>query len=503
MPILKAGAGSLCMESLKMELNRLLVLASGLAVAMLGRGTCAAQSSQPAQSPKTAVVTFAPDPYRIDGLGLSIQLPEGSTTQLTRDGSKTTSRILAPDQSWLINIESHQSGSTERSLAEVTDAIRDQALGSVGRMSDDGRLLSTRGGVLERQSGLNLKGGAAERVYVLIPGAPAEQGRAQATATVHGYTVFNPAPGRYVTFQLLVPEPAFKNVAPIYESIIATASFVDPAKLGAERQQAVATGASLFSQLTSEDYQAVLDTYAKGKTRMDRLYQPSATGADDTELGYKRITAWKGQRGELDATRERARWTQTDKESGYVLKLEARIVDAGVIYDTISMFFLAEDRSTEAWLVRGSKREKGPVSTWTETGARDGNNMTVRIDPPSGPSQSFKPLIEGEGYISRLESALLPDLLMRKRLPGEYGFFVYQSESGTIRLRRDSLTQSDDRAGLWTLTTRLNDDAQPQTTLMNERAELVRVELPEGRVWEPTKLDRLVSLWRRAGLPLD
>lgn len=452
---------------------------------------------------KTAVVTFATDAYRIDSIGLTMNLPEGSTTQLTRDGTKTTSRILAPDQTWLINIESHQSSSSDRTLAQVADAIRDQALASVGETNDQGELLRTRGGVIERQTGLNLPGGPAERVYVLIPGPPSEPGRKQSPSTVHGYTVFNPGPGRYVTFQLLAPEPAFKDVAPIYEAVVATANFVDPARIGAERQQAIATGSSYFAQLTAEDYQAVLDTYAKGRTRIDRLYQPSSSGADDTELGYKRITAWKGQRGELDAARERARWTSTDKEAGYVLKLEARIVDGTAIYDTISMFFLAEDRSTEAWLVRGSKREGGEISTWTETGARDGNNMTVRIDPPDGASQTFKPLIEGDGYVSRLESALLPDLLMRRRIPAEYGFYVYQSESGTIRLRRDSLGQPEDRAGLWVLTTRLNDDAKPQSTLLNENGDLVRVELPEGRIWEPTKLDRLISLWRRANLPLD
>lgn len=462
-------------------------------------------NSKPSTDPvaKTAVVTFATDAYRIDSIGLSMNLPEGSTTQLSRDGTKTTSRILAPDQTWLINIESHQSSTSDRTLAQVTDAIRDQALASVGETNDQGELLRTRGAVLERQTGLNLPGGPAERVYVLIPGAPAESGRKSGTATVHGYTVFNPGPGRYITFQLLAPEPAFKAVAPIYEAVVATATFVDPARIGAERQQAIATGGSYFSQLTAEDYQAVLDIYAKGRTRIDRLYQPSTSGADDTELGYKRITAWKGQRGELDAARERARWTGADKEPGYVLKLEARIVDGSAIYDTISMFFLAEDRSTEAWLVRGSKREGGDISTWTETGARDGNNMTVRIDPPEGPSQTFKPLIEGEGYVSRLESALLPDLLMRRKIPADYGFYVYQSESGTIRLRRDSLSQPEDRAGLWVLTTRLNDDAKPQSTLLNENGDLIRVELPEGRIWEPTKLDRLISLWRRANLPLD
>lgn len=462
-----------------------------------GSGTAASKQTPTAKPiAQTTVVEFADIPFRIDSIGLSMLLPEGATTNLTREGSKVTARILAPDQTWIINIESRETTS-QRPLTEVVDAIRDQVLASVGIRNSDGTVSSTQGKILDRKPDLSLKGGIAERIYMLIPGP-------SGPASVKGYTVFNPQPGRYLTFELLTPEPAYKQAGPIYEAVVATATFEDPSKLSAARQAAVAAGVSIMSQLSTEEFRAVIDRYAaKDKPRWDRLFEPSPTGSEDREIGYKRVSAWVGQRGELDSSRERAKWGSADRRPGYLLKLEARILDGSGIYDTISMFYLSEDRTSEAWLVRSSRRDRGTVATWTETGAREGSSMTVRIDPPDGQSQTIKPSIDGEGYLSRLESVLLPDLLMVKQVPAEYGFYTYQSESGNIRLRRDILEQPDDRAGLWILTTRLNEDSQPQTTSLNERGELIHTLLPEGRVWEPTKLDRLVSLWRRANLPMD
>jgi hypothetical protein len=458
-------------------------------------GTSKQNPSSSAAS-QTTVVEFADTPFRIDSIGLSMLLPQGATTNLTREGSKVTARILAPDQTWIINVESRETTS-QRPVPDVVDAIRDQVLASVGVRNSDGSVGSTQGKVLDRTPDLSLKGGPAERIYILVPGPGGP-------ASVKGYTVFNPQPGRYLTFELLTPEPALKQASPIYEAVVATASFEDPSKLSAARQAAVAAGVSIMSQLSTEEFRSVIDRYAsKEKPRWDRLYEPSSTGADDQEIGYKRVTAWVGQRGELDTTRERAKWGSADRQPGYLLKLEARVLDGTGIYDTISMFYLSEDRTSEAWLVRSSRRDQGTVATWTETGAREGSSMTVRIDPPDGQSQTIKPSIEGEGYLSRLESVLLPDLLMVKKVPAEYGFYTYQSESGNIRLRRDVLEQPEDRAGLWVLTTRLNEDSQPHTTSLNERGELIHTMLPEGRVWEPTRLDRLVSLWRRANLPMD
>lgn len=462
-----------------------------------GSGSPASKQTPTSPSPsQTAVVEFAEAPFRIESIGLSMLLPDGATTNLTREGNKVTARILAPDQTWIINIESRETTS-QRPLSDVVDAIRDQILASVGIRNSDGSVGSTQGKVLDRKQGLSLAGGAAERIYLLVPGP-------SGPASVKGYTVFNPQPGRYLTFELLTPEPAFKQAGPMYEAVVATATFEDPSKLSAARQAAVAAGVSIMSQLSTEEFRAVIDRYAsKDKPRWDRLYEPSPSGADDREIGYKRVTAWAGQRGELDSSRERAKWDSEDRQPGYLLKLEARVLDGTGIYDTVSMFYLSEDRTSEAWLVRSSRRDQGTVATWTETGAREGSSMTVRIDPPDGQSQTIKPMIDGEGYLSRLESVLLPDLLMVKRVPAEYGFYTYQSESGTIRLRRDVLEQPDDRAGLWVLTTRLNEDSQPQTTSLNERGEIIHNLLPEGRVWEPTQLDRLVSLWRRANLPMD
>ncbi len=190
------------------------------------------------------------------------------------------------------------------------------------------------------------------------------------------------------------------------------------------------------------------------------------------------------------------------------------LTDSGLVIDSTAIYFLSRDRQEEAWSVVNGLRElkKSPggglvvgkdTRTITEVGARSGAKLSVSISGGGVPERTIKPSIQGEGYISRLESLLLPQILVKLATPADFGFYAYESAAEQIRLRRDSLDAPPDRPGLWRLTTRLHEDARPQTTLLTSTGLLIESQLGDGRAWAPTDLKSLKRLWEAKQLPMD
>ena len=117
------------------------------------------------------------------------------------------------------------------------------------------------------------------------------------------------------------------------------------------------------------------------------------------------------------------------------------------------------------------------------------------------PRESIKPLIEGEGYISRALVWLLPPLLVHKRAPADYGFYHYRSTTRGITFREDSLDRDPNNPDIWRVTSRISEDSPPQITSLGPDGRLLSTDLPEGRVWVPIELSELRTLWDRKGLP--
>jgi hypothetical protein len=96
---------------------------------------------------------------------------------------------------------------------------------------------------------------------------------------------------------------------------------------------------------------------------------------------------------------------------------------------------------------------------------------------------------------------LLPQILLRFKEPGDYGFYSYQSKSMNVTLRRDRLEPLADRPGMWSLRTRVTEDAEPRVAWYDESGALVRIALPDKTIIEPFDPQRLMELWSRKGLP--
>lgn len=476
---------------------------AGLALPVLAFGVLAAPglATPPARSPAqparstAAAVELADEPVRLEGVGVSLRVPVGCTTQSIRIGQSPALEIVDAASTWLLKVHAPSSTNEELTLQELADTVAEQLVASARVLDADRRTESSAARVVYRDRGLTVSGREAERFYVSIP-APGE------TTVMRGYTVFQLSPGRFVAFDLTTTEPMFERVRPVYETIVASAALTDTPEADAARALAVQTGAGVLASLSPEHYQAV---FSGAADRWERLFIPSKTGLalDDQERGYRRLRAWQGSRGELDRARPRSSWNATERQPGYLAHIQARLIQDDALIDSEASFFLSLDRAEEAFTMKMTLRQGPKPATWTLTGARSGTSMTVRTHGAGEEATTVEPFVPDTGYLAQAEAIVLGPLLVRAGIPGDFAFYTFQPEHGSVRLRRDSLDRTQGKAPGWKLTTRLSESEPAQTTWYDAAGLLIRAELPDGRVWAPTDPQTLYDLWKRKGLPTD
>lgn len=495
----------------------------------------AASGQTPAPAParyNPSPVEFDPVPLKVESMGLTMLLPVGATSQAASVGTLATVRIQpAPEQgqkagesTWVVDIQTigelppdpaaaGKGGALTEPLSNTVMADRSikEVLKTYGKLDAKGNVLESQARLLFREQNLKIKRGdagqalSAERFYISFP-----QGDVR---VVRGSTFCQVAPGRFATFNLFVKEQDFTKVRPIYEAMVASASLNDPAEAGIARAALVETGKAVLAGLNEADYRAVIE--ARGE-RWDRLFKLPSSGDDAlaVERGYRRTRVWIGRKGELDPSRDRSKWKKSEEAEGYLISYEYRLLmdpenpptdGKWSMSDGTAIYFVSLDGRDEMWVVR--QTERGPNSrpgTSKETGARaDANKMQVTIEGPNISPTIIKPLFSAEGYISQVQTFLLPQLLVRAAAPADYGFYYYQSATQKVQLRTDSLRRPADRPGVWELTVHLTEDSPPLRMLLNDKGEILRSELSDGWVWEPTTKEKLVSLWQRKGLPMN
>jgi hypothetical protein len=454
--------------------------------------------------PPLSAVELSPEYFKVPSAGLIMHLPVGSQTQTTGAGEAISTQVMAKDQSWLINIKTAVTKS-HRTATEVATEVRDQLLAMVAPIEKgrDQQLKNgqTRARVLKDVSPLVIatekpdQARPAANFYLSMPRGEKD------SPIVRGYTVFEVAPGRYVTFDLAVPEPNFAAARSAFETSVGTARFADAAAASAARGSAVERGMELLGKLSAADLDAAC---AEMTDQWFRLYTPGKNG-DDQEIAYRHVRAWKGKRGELDSARDSKHWTVEDHQEGYLIEIKARMLQEGKIFDSIGTYFMAPDRREEAWLLQMVVKDPSQrkPATWKEIGARSEKSMSVSTEG-SGESRTAQPMVPEKGYLNQVEAFLLPQLLVRAKAdPADYGFYEYQSTSGNgvVALRRDVLAAGGD--GAWTITTTLKEDAEPQISAYSASGLLVKTTLGNGNTWVPIQLKTLADIWQAKRLPMD
>ncbi len=452
-----------------------------------------APKTRPDPAASNGVVTFAADKFRLDSVGLEMSLPEDATAQSTSIGGRATVQVLPAKHNWILNVQTPQTSNPKATIEEAADKTIALLQGSVGVLDPDQKsVLQTEARVLERKDNLKLAGGPSSRFYVSLPNT-------DHTRLVKGYTIFKPTAQQYVVFEFITSESEFAKVKPVYEAVIATASFADSEAVMAERGVMIEAGQAFFAGLNEADYVAAM----QGEKSWQRLFKPASTGSamDAEELGYRGIRFWRGQRGEVDPGKPANTYSKLEQETGFLCSVEGRLAVQGKWADTRQIYYMKPDRSAEAWSVITVVRDAGgkQVAAATETGARDGNSLNVVTTEPGRPVETVSPPVP-DGYISQFETFLLPRLLVRKKVQTTIG--TYSWSRTRVSFRKDEVSrESAGHNGLWTIKTVYRDQDAGQTYSYNDKGDMLRGEVEGFGVWEPMEPAKLFRLWENKGLP--
>ncbi|TVQ60308.1 MAG: hypothetical protein EA378_11880 [Phycisphaerales bacterium] len=469
-------------------------------------------ASQPRRAPEIAPASgaslLADSPAQIEAVGLRFYPPADARTNITRLGDQTTVQVLPEGSTWVMNVQTPRTRDGEQTVRSVSEAILNQLLESVAAVEVRGEegAMTARANVI-RVPDLEINNQPAARFYVALgDGDRANAGE----RVIRGYTVFKPMADRFVTFELITTEAEFARARPIYELVVGTALFSDVGER-AEAQQASAERSGAFIEALSGE--SMRRAIGVTRERWDRLYEPSASGSDRdaTEIGYRRLRTRTGQRGELRPEVPQSRWRAADRERGYIVHVDSRVLQDRQVIDIESIFFMGENRESEAWTIRVAVRDRQADRrqsqvAFTEIGAREGSRLSVQVEPRGGAPTASSANIDPRSYVSQVEHFLLPHLLVQGGGEGSYAFTYWSSNAGAVTTRRDELREPS--SGVFELESTLVENDPAQTSRFNEEGRLLRTTLPATdmtprRVWQPIELNRLMELWRSKGLPMN
>lgn len=509
--------------------------------------TPAATTVSPSSAPQAGIlaVPMEAEPFKLDAVGLTLPIPKGARADVSEIGGVVTVQVSSADKLWVVNIQTPRATAEMLTVMRATDQLVEQFVKAAPIQSAvTGEVIGTEAVLIEPRRELKIAGSKepGERFTFAIPRQNNPKER-----VVQGYSVFRPLPDQFVIFEVVAGEANWSAAKAAYEIMVAGAKFEDPSKLIEERAAAVGTGAAMLKQWTSADWIKAIHE----DQRWYRLYEPAPSEAaagnagantdNATEWGYRGVRYWRGTRDEVARPGINHDITPTNPE-GTLCQIDSRIfIRRGAtalgsttgtstlqIVDSRATYFIADDRKQELWSLVATmgapvtinadstnpavgtpapqaKTGGGSVQVFRETGARSGRTLTVSLSAPGEPASVIKPLIQGEGYLSQAWAQLLPRMMVRmgtgRQTSQEAGFYVYRTDSRTITLRRDTITPDPKGRGMFVVTTRTREDPKGQVSVLNAEGDLLRTELSDGRVWEPTTPMELFRLYKSKGLP--
>ena len=473
----------------------LFALAGALILAAASPPAPAQRAETPPTTPPVPPIEFAAEPAMIDSMGMQLYLPLHSTIQ-TRfvQGGQSRSIVQPTDREvvWVMYIENKVS---EKDLppAEMLDGfILLQQEQFVIRDPRTGERRGSAIEVIDRTDDLVINGLPAARVYLGQPKDP--------NFPVTGYTLLRKDPQEYVVFQFSTPLASFDSTRSTFEAITASAHFPSRVVDREDRVEALRAGAALLSGITPDELEALTSE----TPIFMRVFRPSPTGrpGDAEEIGYQKLTFYKGQLGELDPGKSRQSWTAAEREFGFIVKQEARLVLQGGVLDSRAMFYLSTDRDREMWSILYEEKGEDTVGRQRvrktrQTLARDGTELRVQITRPGSPPEDQVYEILEEHYLSAVERYALPEIVAR-RYAGDrdasidLGFYNFDTSRSVVTLRRERFEHAPD--GGWVSTTTPT-EGQPQWTSSYDKNGKLIQRTAGASVFEPTTRERLRRIW--------
>lgn len=491
----------------------LVLAAAPLAVGQSGGGTrgpgakprpTPADQTPPSQSPPGTTpepgspgVLFEGEPYAIEDLGLVLYLPIGSTINRSFIPGGHQAFLIEPDDgSWTLQVFVERTLSLDLTPPRYLDnAIKQKQM---QRQEQYLQVSSTRPrpySEIDRTDTLKISGLTGSRAYLEVPG--------NESTPIIGLAAFQLDQREFLAFQFDALPANFPEVRSIFETIVAASRYEapDPTR-NAERAAMLAAGERFLDSLTPQDLEAALPQAPV----ILRVYEPSKTGsdADAREVGYQRVNIRTGQLGET-TSQPRHTWNATERQFGFIATLEGRFLDGDNVIDVNATIYLSRDRSQETWTlittVTGPNRETGKIESHSnnQTILRHGNRLTSQISVPAAPPAIKDWVIPDRGYITGVETYLLPRLVANADLRVPFAFYHFHTTRDRISFRTDSFSRTPTG---WTRRETRSELEEPHISNYKENGELIRTTLPNGSVIEPIEPERLVRIWKSRDLPI-
>ncbi|TVQ81172.1 MAG: hypothetical protein EA380_02290, partial [Phycisphaeraceae bacterium] len=308
--------------------------------------TAAYAQNQPNRAPRPAAqepvpIELSQTPTELRAIGLNLFLPIDTNVRTEFIAGGQSKTVIQPmDSTWVVQVFNSISRDKNLTPSAALDAIIDQ------RKSEfEVRRGQTRTRSLiedfDRIDDLQFSDKEAARVYLRRPDDP--------SYPVTGYTIVRTEPGEFVIFQLDTPTDALPRTRVMYETIIASARWIERREADESRRFAARSAIRFMQTVTTEDIEAVL---TDSPVHL-RVYRPRPGGhqSDAEEIGYQIVEVRKGQAGEVDPRRARTSWGPAEREWGFLATINARTLMPDAVVNSRAIAFLSRDRQNESWRV--------------------------------------------------------------------------------------------------------------------------------------------------------
>lgn len=474
--------------------------AASLALALAATCLLPAANSlaQDAAPQETTTTELSDSTLNLQGLGIELSLPVGSTSTTHSLSRETKAEILGKDNAWRLTVTTQTSANKELEAKEAAEKILAnlQKIYAIDDVQRPDAVIGTFARIMDPIEKITFKGGEAFRFFIYQPAD-----RPSAPDTVRGVGVVKIGAGQMLVWDMHAPEANYDQAKDALNAMLGSVRTTATPLAFADRKLAIKTGQRLLDSLTDEEMKSIFQNYGE---RWYRLYEtlPDST---EKEIGYRKIRAWTGHRSELGGLSARER-----DEAGYLVEIQARTLGEEtsgmerVVYDSKGTYFVSEDKAREAWNLVVVIKQGGRNSAFTEVGAREGfEELLVTTDDPSGPGKTLQIDIKEEGYLPMPFSLILPTLLTETEATGDVAFYTYRSDASAVTFRHDAVRHDPDNPGGWIHRSSVSADSPQIVKYLDKTGRIQREELPGDRQWVKTDIQELSRIWRQKNLPMD
>ena len=442
----------------------------------------------PQAAPPADASELAPTPLEADLLNFAMRVPTGTSVRIERGPSPSYLLAEASDNPrWRMRAASLRA-------SKLATTAQSQCQDFLDELKAKGQQFAV---LLDEPR--TIAGRQAHLFYISVPIEGGGSG-------ISGTLMVPTGTDQYLVFSLVALEEGFARTRALLDKSFATLSLVDKSAVLDERATLLGRGEAIVASISSAALRATITK----EPLFYRMWKPDEKGTPQ-EVGYVIIRVREGKRGEVDASKAADSLKGDEAEAGLLALVDARVIvnnDATHTLDVQSRYFLVWDRSSEAWSMRSTQRQRANSRSSAQTGVRSAPTTgaprpTVKVISASRDGMTRDPIEwpVPPAYLSQAELVVLGQLMPRTEKVESIEFLDYAFDQRDQKLPQRRETWSRTTTG-WKLETRIGSSPEVLVQEFDKDGVRVRRVDADGTVTERITLEELRKLWNAKGLPV-